>query len=1174
MIQNESNAYMKRRVITYSIALLCFVAGFGGMVYGGSWRDELVMKTYSPSTQVPFSPAIRRSTLAFPGADGRLVYHPFSDRGDVIPDFSGVGYRGGAVALPTVPVRITIDPSEEDIDDTDRIQNAINQVSAMPPDENGFRGAVLLRRGRYRVGNGLVIEASGVVLRGEGSHTGGTVLYADAPKQYNVVTVGTTAASRVEVAGTRQAVTDQYVPVGSRTLTLSNATAFTVGDRVVVERTPTQKWIDTLGMGPNGRMVLDGGTAWTPAGYTIGYEREITAVNGNTIMLDIPVVQSLDQDFGGGFVYRYTFPERIQEVGVEHMRFESYFQPGAQNSDNNHARNAVVMRAVEHGWVRNVGTIWFSYSAVNIEGLSAHISVIDCAYLDGASSIEGGQRYAFNISGQKNLVRNCYASRARHSFVLGSRVPGPNVFSHCRADRAISVSEGHHRWSTGVLYDNIEHYEEDLFAVNRGNSGTGHGWSSAHVFFWNCVSALIVVQKPPTAQNFAIGLGGPPEHRSSQGNIDWVNGQSGEGITADFTTPAHGSGFIEHPHNPVEPRSLYEHQLRERLNLNQTIAWAYAEGGTITNIVDASGIVWRTHIFAESGELHVTRQGNVELLIVGGGGGGGCDQFSSARSAGGGGAGGILFTNATIDAGSVAVVVGAGGAGGTGMHASTIRGQQGEDSSFNGHTAIGGGGGAGHLAVSNDGFTQPPTTGGSGGGANHTGTGASGTTGQGNRGGNGFSATSNWHGGGGGGAGGSGRNAVSGSAGAGGAGRSFSAYFGTGVGANGRFAGGGGGVGMGAGAAGGSGGGGTGQGTAGGTANGMANTGSGGGARRDVTSSGSGGDGGSGIVIVRYREMATVPFGEDFEDTDLGMLHSQNNWLAQGVVVQTDVVWATGSRAAQIIEGYGYMHQVFPGRETRVWTDVVMQPVLFGDDPPPNPGATVLLYFNKDGYPVVYDGPVPTVLTGLTPVAAGEWVRVTIKSDYVSRKWDLYLNSHLVASELAFYDQDAIGYMSFLLAGAGESSAYVDDIQIVLQRPWGDVVVTENYAVPHDWLRSFYPELTTPEEFEAAALAVDANGVPNWQKYWTGMNPLNPDSVLRIRQVVLQNGQFALRWEHDAASPDLPPIAIQMRTNLLTGAWEPIGQFVPLNGENAWTNTTLLPNAFYRFAVTNAPAGP
>jgi hypothetical protein len=100
-----------------------------------------------------------------PGPTGKLIYTP-DEQGNTIPDFSHAGYGGGGVPIPTVPIKETIWPVAGD--NTANLQAAIDRVSALPIDESGFRGAVLLRMGYYRMATPITIQASGVVLRGEG----------------------------------------------------------------------------------------------------------------------------------------------------------------------------------------------------------------------------------------------------------------------------------------------------------------------------------------------------------------------------------------------------------------------------------------------------------------------------------------------------------------------------------------------------------------------------------------------------------------------------------------------------------------------------------------------------------------------------------------------------------------------------------------------------------------------------------------------------------------------------------------------------------------------------------------------------------------------------------------------------------------------------------------------
>ena len=77
-----------------------------------------------------------------------------------------VGYKTGNVALPnttggvTVPVKQHAQPRRAGVDMTGTIQNAINDVSAMSLDANGFRGAVLLTAGNYPISGTLNINAT------------------------------------------------------------------------------------------------------------------------------------------------------------------------------------------------------------------------------------------------------------------------------------------------------------------------------------------------------------------------------------------------------------------------------------------------------------------------------------------------------------------------------------------------------------------------------------------------------------------------------------------------------------------------------------------------------------------------------------------------------------------------------------------------------------------------------------------------------------------------------------------------------------------------------------------------------------------------------------------------------------------------------------------------------
>ena len=103
-------------------------------------------------------------------------------------DFSFAGFQGGGHAIPEVPAKLSVRPSGGD--DTALLQSAINQVAELPVGPDGFRGAVLLRPGRFLIQGQLHLNASGVVLRGSGTGSNGTVIVATGNSRRTLIQVG------------------------------------------------------------------------------------------------------------------------------------------------------------------------------------------------------------------------------------------------------------------------------------------------------------------------------------------------------------------------------------------------------------------------------------------------------------------------------------------------------------------------------------------------------------------------------------------------------------------------------------------------------------------------------------------------------------------------------------------------------------------------------------------------------------------------------------------------------------------------------------------------------------------------------------------------------------------------------------------------------------------------
>jgi hypothetical protein len=170
-------------------------------------------------------------------------------------------------------------------------------------------------------------------------------------------------------------------------------------------------------------------------------------------------------------------------------------------------------------------------------------TVQDVAFVDPNFAVKGGNNYGFLINdGEMNLFQRCYGRKARHTFITGSRVTGPNVYLDCLEEDTDNDSGPHHRWATGTLYDNTK--GDELFVQNREDSGSGHGWSAAQNMLWNTNHTMNIVEAPPHAMNWAVGLSGTIR------NGKWVD---------------EPDGIIESQGEYMLPRSLYLQQLEERL---------------------------------------------------------------------------------------------------------------------------------------------------------------------------------------------------------------------------------------------------------------------------------------------------------------------------------------------------------------------------------------------------------------------------------------------------------------------------------------------------------------------------------------------------------------------------------------------------------------------------------
>ncbi len=488
------------------------------------------------------SPSAWQSRLLGLAADGTLTYH--EPDGYRLPDFGSVGYRGGQ-QLPTVETVSTVGPI--DGDNTAHLQSAIDEVAGMPRGPQGFRGALELRPGTYRIKGTLTLAGNGVVLRGAGDGEDpetNTILRAvgNSPSGRDVIVVGNKGTWDGRVPNTRTKVTDQLVPLGSTSLTVADAGALGEGDAVVIVHPDGPTWLKAIDRGGT-----EDDTSWKSDDVPVVYLRRIVEVSGNRITIDAPLYQALDRSLTRSYLYRWDEAGLSTDIGVEKLRIDI---DADGRKDRKHAANGIRLMNLRDAWVRDCTILHFAKAGIYTT-YTTQATVAGCHALDPAAPMRPGYRYNFDAEqgSQQILFTDCHASEGRHSFVAngGSSTSGI-VFHRTTATGSRASSEGHRRWSQGLLFDNHQEIRPRVAVTillgSRGAYGTGHGWSAVNSVAWNTgAAARLVVQRPPTAQNFAIGCRG---RVTGNGPVD---------------AP---TGYREGTGRPgLEPASLYEAQHAE-----------------------------------------------------------------------------------------------------------------------------------------------------------------------------------------------------------------------------------------------------------------------------------------------------------------------------------------------------------------------------------------------------------------------------------------------------------------------------------------------------------------------------------------------------------------------------------------------------------------------------------
>ena len=255
---------------------------------------------------------------------------------------------------------------------------------------------------------------------------------------------------------------------------------------------------------------------------------------------------------------------------------------------------------------------------------------------------------------------------------------------------------------------------------------------------------------------------------------------------------------------------------------------------------------------------------------------------------------------------------------------------------------------------------------------------------------------------------------------------------------------------------------------------------------------------------------AILPFETDFESDEgytLGPLAS-DAWWQIGSGLDASIV-APGAASSQTLNFFGVDSlDLFTdsGNAPVSWIDFYLKPVFV--DPLELPevieteqsAVTGFVKVNTQGEVYAIDG---DGLGGGSWVPSGElrnlqgnqgsevsadWIRLTYRLDYTTKKWDLFVDGEMVMVDLGFLDQSILSLGSFSARADGETATQLDYFYAGNENPL--YVDTSNDGLPDDWLTaqglSIYSNQRSGDS--------DQDGLDNLLEYRIASDAGNPDS--------------------------------------------------------------------------------
>jgi len=273
--------------------------------------------------------------------------------------------------------------------------------------------------------------------------------------------------------------------------------------------------------------------------------------------------------------------------------------------------------------------------------------------------------------------------------------------------------------------------------------------------------------------------------------------------------------------------------------------------------------------------------------------------------------------------------------------------------------------------------------------------------------------------------------------------------------------------------------------------------------------------------LERFTTAGVLPFRETFEERVVGDLDYQHGWRATAAgsaLVQGHTTHA-GSQKACSVSNAAVRHAFTPATPPAVvWinTFLVLQRTedagSYLDTRASSPAAAMFV-IDGTGCVAVSDGGELSLLTAGPTVATSRWARFTVRLNYVTREWDLWMNTTNVARHLGFHSPTASSFQVFECDGGDPGPpSLLDNVTIGPFRPEDIPMIDDDEDQMDDDLEYFYFGSITNSDGSVTA-DWDQDGFIDLYELLAGTVPTNPASLLAVSNVLWEGeADFVLKW--------------------------------------------------------------